>query len=329
MTEVGADRPGEGRVGEEGADTPADDGYLARVMAEIDQEVRRRRPELPAKVERELDELFLAHSPMAGRGGALGDSVRMVESTAFIDPVVPVASNLPGGALVKKGLRSANLWYVGWVAHQVSQFAAAVSRSLRLVDDGLTDLRRRLDTLAEAPAPVLDAGSPDAWWVPAALDAVGGAPGRVLHAACGDGWLVTQLADKGVDAYGVDPRPGALGAAELGSADVRDEDLADHLRAVAPAGLGGVVLSGVVDGMSAGQRTQLLGLALDRLAPEGVLVVHSLSPAGWDAESAPPEADLAPGRPLRGRTWPLALPGCAVEVHEGPEGLDYLVVARR
>lgn len=329
MTEVGAGRPGEGRVGEEGADTPADDGYLARVMAEIDQEVRRRRPELPAKVERELDELFLAHSPMAGRGGALGDSVRMVESTAFIDPVVPVASNLPGGALVKKGLRSANLWYVGWVAHQVSQFAAATSRTLRLVDDRLTELRRRLDDLAVPPAPVLDAGGPDAWWVPSAVDALSGVSGRVLHTACGTGWLVAQLADKGVDAYGVDPRPAAGGGAELGPADVREEDPAEHLAAVAPAALGGVVLTGVVDGMTLGQRNQLLALVLDRLAPDGVLVVHSLSPTGWDADSAPIEADLAPGRPLRGRSWPLALPDCAVQVQAGPTALDYLVIARR
>lgn len=211
----------------------------------------------------------------------------------------------------------------------MSQFGAAVSRSLRLVDGRLNDLRRRLDALAVPPAPVLDSGGADAWWATAAEDAMAGAPGRVLHAACGDGWLVAQLVDKGVDAYGVDPRPAAVGGAELGDADVREEDLAEHLGAVAAAALGGVILSGVVDGMTVGQRSQLLALVLDRVAPGGVLVVHCLSPAGWDADSAPPEADLAPGRPLRARTWPLVLPDCTVEVLPGPGSLDYLVVARR
>ncbi|HEY5245939.1 MAG TPA: hypothetical protein VIJ60_09745, partial [Acidimicrobiales bacterium] len=103
----------------------------------------------------------------------------------------------------------------------------------------------------------------------------------------------------------------------------------DHLRAVEPASLGGVVLGGVVDGMAHGERQQLLGLLRDRLAPDGVLVVHSMSPAGWDADDAPPEADLAPGRPLRPATWAHLLPslGYAVTVHDGPSATDYLVVA--
>ena len=49
--------------------------YVAQVMAEIAEEVRLRRAsgDLPPKLERELDELFLAHSPVAGRGGDLSE----------------------------------------------------------------------------------------------------------------------------------------------------------------------------------------------------------------------------------------------------------------
>jgi SAM-dependent methyltransferase len=306
-----------------------DDAYLARVMAEIDEEVRRKRSELPARVERELDALFLEHSPMAGRGGDLADALRLVETAAFIDPVVPIESKRPAGALIKKGLRTANLWYVGWVAHQISQFAAAVSRSLRLVDNRLVDLQRQLDAVAVPAAPVVDAGAAGAWWGGPAVDALAGTSGRVLHTACGDGWLVAALTDKGVDAYGVDPRPSAVEDADLSTADLREEDPGEHLDAVAGAALGGLVLSGVVDGMTVGQREQLLRRAADRLAPEGILVVHSLAPAGWDAESAPPEADLAPGRPVRPQVWALLLPGWNVEVVPGPNAQDYLVVARR
>ena len=132
--------------------------YLAQVMREIDQEVRRRRAsgDLPARIERELDELFLQYSPVAGRGGGLGEALRMVDAAAYIDPVVPVGSDKSGGAAVKKGLRSLSLWYVGYVTHQVSQFASAVSRALHLLDDQVVDLRRQLEAQRVPPALVVE-----------------------------------------------------------------------------------------------------------------------------------------------------------------------------
>ena len=164
--------------GKQGSDT-AGATYLVQVMAEIDEEVRRRRVsgDLPARVERELDELFLQHSPVAGRGGGLAEALRMVDAAAFIDPVVPVNSNRPGGAVVKKSLRSLNLWYVGYVTHQMSQLATAVSRSLHLLDDRVTELQRRLEAQQVPPAQVVEASwaiGADAWWVPE----VGGASPR-------------------------------------------------------------------------------------------------------------------------------------------------------
>ena len=303
------------------------DEYLRQVLAEIDQEVRRRRPDLPARVERELDELFWEHSPFGNRRGALADALRAVDASVFIDPVVPVASQRSGGALVKKGLRSLHLWYMGYVTHQVSMFASAVSRALHVADQQLEELRRQVPPPA-AP-PVVGAGEVGAWWAPAVLEALGPARGRVLHTACGDGWLVRALADKGVDAYGVDPRPGVVDEPEVTGTDLREELPVEHLRAVAPAGLGGAVLSGVVEGIAPSERDQLLGLLSDRLAPEAVLVVHSISQAAWAAADAPPEVDLVPDRPLRPGTWAHLLGGWDVEVIEGPLGADYLLVARR
>src|ERR1700691_1813576 len=101
-----------------GGPSPDPQAYVAQVMAEIEEDVRRRRAsgDLPPKLERELDELFLAHSPVAGRGGDLADALRMIDAATFIDPVVPVDSNRAAGAFIKKSLRTAMLWYVGWVA---------------------------------------------------------------------------------------------------------------------------------------------------------------------------------------------------------------------
>lgn len=306
---------------------PAPDGYLRQVMEEIDEEVRRRRSEIPVRLERELDELFLEHAPVAARAGDLKDALALVDRAAFIDPVVPVASQRPAGAAIKKSLRSLNLWYMGWVTHQVSKFGASVSRALHAVDAQLDDLQDRVPPASSTR--VLDPGSADAWWGAPAVSALREVRGRVLHTACGDGWLVGRLVAAGVDAYGVDPRPGTVDAAALEGADLRQEEPIDHLRAVGRASLGGAVVSGIVEAMEPARRDQLVQLVADRIGARGVLVVHSISPAAWVADSAPLEADLVPGRPLRPRTWAHLLATWEVEVTEGPDGADYVAVARR
>ena len=92
------------------------------------------------------------------------------------------------------------------------------------------------------------------------------------------------------------------------------------------------MLSGIVDGMAGGERTQLLSLIAGRLAPGGTLVIHSVGRGAWEADDAPPEADLAPGRPLRPEAWsPLLEHGGyeSVAARQGPGGEDYLVTAVR
>ncbi len=283
--------------------------YIEQVMAEIAEEVRLRRAsgDLPPRLERELDELFLAHSPIGVRGGDLAEALRQVDAATFIDPVVPVESERAAGAFVKKGMRSLLMWYVGWVTHQMSQSASAMSRALHIVDDrlegagasggGAEGFRGRRGRVRRA------VHGADSWWVEPALAALAKAPGRVLHAACGDGWLVRRLGAAGIDAYGVDPRSALVDRAELGVLDLRGEGVADHLRAVAASALGGVVLSGVVEGLAGGERTQLLADVASRLAPGGTLIVHSVTRATWESSDAPVEADLAPGHPLRAETW--------------------------
>jgi hypothetical protein len=310
--------------------------YITQVMAEIEDEVRLRRTsgDLPPKLERELDELFLAHSPVAGRGGDLTEALRMVDAATFVDPVVPVDSQRAAGAAVKKGMRTLLLWYVGWITHQISQFASAVSRTLHIVEGRLKELERKVEVQRVPSAGVIDVPTlhdTGAWWVPATVAVVKPVRGRILHAASGDGWLVQKIIEAGGDAYGVDPRTNLVEQGVRTVSDLRGEDLADHLRAVAPAGLGAIVLSGVVDGMASGERTQLLDLIGRTLEPGGVLVVHSLSRAAWDSEDAPYEADLAPGRPLRMDTWRelLADHGYDATVASGPGAADYLVTAIR
>jgi SAM-dependent methyltransferase len=308
--------------------------YLEQVRHEIDDEVRRRRTsgDLPPNLERELDQLFLAHSPLGGRGAALRDMLRLVDASVFIDPVVPVESRRPGGTTVKRGLRSLSLWYLRYVTHQVSEFATAVSRALHVLDAQVTDLRRKVDALAVPPSAAVDvpwAHNAQAWWVDDVTTTLAGQRGRVLHAACGDGWLVGALAARGVDAYGVDPRHQGPGQ-ELDALDLRVEDVAEHVGAVASGSLHAVVLSGVTEGSGQVERAKLVEGSLRCLGPDGVLLVHSLTPSSWEADDAPVEADMAPARPYRSRTWLAVLNDRGVDatVVEGPDGRDYLVTGR-
>jgi SAM-dependent methyltransferase len=309
--------------------------YVHGVMAEIAEQVRLRRAsgDLPLRLERELDELFLAHSPVVGSGD-LADALRLVDATTFIDPVVPVESQRAAGSAVKRGIRSTLLWYVGWVTHQMSQSASAASSALHIVDERLRELESHAETQGVPSVAVVEFPSQqrlDAWWVEPAAALMAKAPGRVLHAACGDGWLIRRINAAGGDAYGVDPRARLVESAQLGVLDLRGDALHDHLRAVAAAGLGGVLLTGIVDGMPGGERTQLLAALGTRLTPGGVLVLHSASRAAWDGLDAPTEADLSPGRPLRPEAWCRLLEDCGYEAfaEAGPDGADFLITAGR
>ena len=240
------------------------------------------------------------------------------------------------GAVVKKGMRTLLLWYVGWITHQVSQFASAVSRTLHIVEGRLQELERKVEAQRVPSAGVVE--------VP------GAAPGRRLVGRAGGrgrerrspaasctppaatgGWC-GRSSPPAATPTGSTRGPTLVEQGVLTVSDLRGEDLADHLRAVAPAGLGAIVLSGVVDGMSGGERAQLLRLIGTTLAPDGVLVVHSLSRSAWDGGR----------RAARGRSGSRAGPcgrrpggtsssesGYDATVAHGPGGADYLVTAVR
>jgi hypothetical protein len=74
-----------------------------------------------------------------------------------------------------------------------------------------------------------------------------------------------------------------------------------------------------------------LSLIGSRLAPAGTLVVHSATRDAWEADTAPVEADLAPGRPIRPEAWCRLLHqlGYEAAARSGPDGADYLVTAVR
>ena len=241
----------------------ADRAYLTRVRAEIDEEVRRRRAsgDIPPQLESELEQLFLRHAPLGDTRQELHDVLRLVDAAAFIDPVVPVASSLPGGAVVKKSIRSMNFWYLRFITHQISQFTTAVSRSLHILDHQLNELA---DQGGHRRGPALGGGRRRLGPSPRRLVGPGRdrragrvtAPGaaRRLRRRMAGGRARGRPAST---ATGSIPGPGAVAAQELGDLDLREEPVVGHLAAVEPGALAGVVLTGLMEGSGHGERRRL------------------------------------------------------------------------
>ena len=273
--------------------------YLDEVMEEIDAEVRRRRAsgDLPAGLERELDELFLEFSPVGLQGRArLRETLSIVDGSAYVDIAVPTASNKAVGSYIKRAVRKGLGWYMNFIVTQIVKFAWSVSRMFHVVVDHIEELEATVEAhrSPDLPAAVVPASrTGTTWWAPAAVAALDSVPDRVVVGDCGDGSLVEVLVAAGVDAYGVDPSELALEAALDRAVDVRAESILGHLDVVTGEALGGIVLTGSVQWLRPNERQHLLDLVSSRIMIDGVLVLHSASPASWATVGSPVVRDLS------------------------------------
>ena len=273
---------------------------LASVVAEVEDEVRRRRAagEIPPGLERELDEALARFALDDTAGGAFDRHLSRVERAVALDVNPSFASARPGVAAAKKLVHTSVGFEVRHVAGQVGELGAGVVDALRAIDRRLAALEggELLDLLPERPAPDLRP------WTDRVVGWLAGAGGRVAHADAGDGGFVDALRAGGLDAYGVE------GAVEA------------HLASVPAGGLGGLVLSGWVDEAPPATRWRVLRTARDVVAPGGWVVVVAADRAAWEAGVPAVVADLAPGRPFRPETWAHLLGRAGfdeVEVHPG------------
>ncbi len=285
--------------------------YLAQVMSEIDAEVVKRRAsgDIPPGLERELDELFLEFSPVGMQGRTrLRETLQLVDGNTYVDIAVPTESRKAVGSYIKRLIRKSVGWYLNFIVQQIVRFAWAVSRALHVVVDHVEDLEAEVAALRPAPLPELAVPAGDdgrSWWAPLAAQALAATGGRVLHADCGNGSLVAGLVAAGIDAYGVDPDEVAVEVGMAAHLDLRAETGLDHLDVVSAEALDGIVLSGSLQWLLPAERERLVSMASSRLAPGGVIVLHSATPEAWLRTAPPVLADLAPGRPLHSATWEL------------------------
>jgi len=278
-----------------------------RLMAEIHAEVRDRRAsgELPEDLEAELDALFERYAPPS----VSNDFVAVLERAevqTHIDYGIPLASKHPALKLFKKVLGRFMAWYVRSLAIQVSEFAATITRSVRLLGERVIQLERSVPGADPAVArerqrAVVEAV--DHEWDEHLVRFLKGAPGRVLVADAGRGGAVAALRAGGIDAYGVEPQRALADEANVAGLEVRSDSVFTHLLAVPAGTLGGVLLTGVVDRLAIGEALALADAVSTALAPDGRLAILTTAPGQWARTRPPVEVDLAPGRPLHPETW--------------------------
>jgi hypothetical protein len=306
---------------------------LEQVRREIAAEVRARRAagDYPPGFERELDALFDRFAPPEASEN-FDVALARAEETVAVEPVIPIASRNPALLVLKRVVSKLIGWYHIWLVQQITALGATITHALRLLGGRVETLERHTgdEARVRSEGARIVPDRDDTVWESRVIDAVRGADGRVLVAECGDGTLLAAIVAAGVDAYGVEPRRAVADEAIARGLEVRADEASGHLRAVEEKGLGGVVLRGCVERLTAGELLLLADLACERLQPGARVVVCSVMPEAWGRGRTAVEADLSPGRPFHAATWRSVLEQrhcTAVDVHEVPDG--YVVVATR
>ena len=277
-----------------------------RLGREIDEEVRRRRAagDLPAGLEQELDDAFAARAPRGALGADLDDLLLDVEEQSFFDTMAPLASARPGGAVMKRTLRTLLGFYMRHVTTQMGTFAHATGRALRA-------LAARLESVEQQ------------------VGGVGAAGDSLLHDALAE----TRASSAALEGTWRDLVDAARVGAPSPALSVAGDDALARLAQVADSSLGAVIVGSDVEHRGRGWKVRLVELIGQKASGGAVVVVVSCEPGAWPPGGSPVVADLAPGRPLHAETWVwlLARQGfvdTSVERNDDPPA-SFAIVARR
>jgi hypothetical protein len=194
---------------------------------------------------------------------------------------------------------------------ELDQAMAQVVEAFRFLSARVRTLEERLaseDRPVDGAAWLIPAAELGAWVDPVVAHIVGKTPGgAVVHGDCGEGALLSALEHAGLTARGAEPRGAvALGALERGRS-VTITEVDDLVASCAPASLGGLVLSGVVDRLPLHALVSLLARSRHALALGAPIVIVASDPERSGALGDAVARDLLQPRPLHGETWTLLL----------------------
>jgi hypothetical protein len=194
---------------------------------------------------------------------------------------------------------------------ELEQAMAQVVEAFRFLSARVRTLEERLaseDRPVDGAAWLMPAAELGPWVEPVLAHIIAASPGGVVvHGDCGEGVLLGALEKAGFTARGAEPRGAvALDALERGRT-VSITEVADLVTACAPASLGGLVLSGVVDRLPLHALVSLLARSRHALSLGAPVVIVASDP---ERSAAPGDAvakDLLAPRPLHAETWILLL----------------------
>ncbi len=288
--------------------------YLDSLERRIDEEVARMRAEgrYPPSLSRRVRTYYRTLLPDGAASGQRDfDAIfRTVDRIAYMDIDVPTASAKPGVGFAKRTLRTLMAWYLNYLAQQFNNFATNLVHLLGITDDRIGAVEARMDTAAFKATYLLDSSASvqvQAETSARVAEILSDVRGRVLVAECADGSLLERLAQNGLNAYGIESRPGLLQAAESRSLELREAETLEHLAGVAAGSLSALVLSGIVDRDTISNRVAVLAHARRALEEGAPLVLACASPHAFDDPANRIEADLSPGRPFAPQTWEFLL----------------------
>ncbi|MBI5522776.1 MAG: methyltransferase domain-containing protein [Desulfarculus sp.] len=120
----------------------------------------------------------------------------------------------------------------------------------------------------------------------------------VLDLGCGRGEFLEAAKEAGIPARGVDINPEMAALGRQHGLEVAAGDGLEHLRALAPESLGGILMSQVIEHLSLDELTELVGLCASRLKPGGVLIAETVNPQCLSTFAGAFYLDLTHNKPI-------------------------------
>ena len=125
-----------------------------------------------------------------------------------------------------------------------------------------------------------------------------GAQAPLLDLGCGRGEFLELCRESGLPARGVEVNPAMVSFCRERGLDVAEADGLSYLRALPKAGLGGILLSQVIEHLSLDQLTELVALCAEKLAPGGALIAETVNPQSLSTFAGAFYVDLTHNKPV-------------------------------
>ena len=106
---------------------------------------------------------------------------------------------------------------------------------------------------------------------------------NVLDVGCGRGEFLDLLREAGVSARGLDLNPEMVEVCHARGLDATRGDALSYLRGVADESLSGLIAVQVVEHLEPAYLSQMLGMAFEKVAPGGKVILETINPACWVA----------------------------------------------